>query len=125
MNNVTRVQNLQRCESLRRLDLTVNFLPPAALLSLASLRDNELLEELHLTGNPCTLWQGYRAFVIATLPQLKRLDGEQVRSAQLTHTQASFGRAACAASPAMAHTTATQALGLQQRQAAVRQLGDG
>lgn len=34
LNNVTRVQNLQRCESLRRLDLTANFVDLAGLLSL-------------------------------------------------------------------------------------------
>ena len=46
-----------------------------------SLRENEQLEELHLLGNPCTRWPGYRPFVVATLPQLQRLDGEQVGGA--------------------------------------------
>lgn len=31
-----------------------------------------------LTGNPCTDYTGYREFVIATLPQLKVLDGEEI-----------------------------------------------
>lgn len=141
MNNIRRVQNLQRCESLRRLDLSLNFLDAAALPSLrrlagaggegavllvgagwplvggggpllvggptvsgcrwvlarrgppasppmpgpcllllltCSLRANEALEELSLLGNPCTRWPGYRPYVLACLPHLQRLDGEQV-----------------------------------------------
>lgn len=54
----------------------------AALSSLAralrSLQENEHLEELHLLGNPCTRWPGYRPYVIGTLPRLRRLDGEPV-----------------------------------------------
>ena len=34
VNNIQRVQNLQRCESLRRLDLSVNFIDRAGLLTL-------------------------------------------------------------------------------------------
>ncbi len=34
LNNISRLQNLQRCESLRRLDLTANFVDRAGLLSL-------------------------------------------------------------------------------------------
>lgn len=34
VNNLTRVQNLQRCESLRCLDLSLNFIPTPGLLSL-------------------------------------------------------------------------------------------
>ena len=34
LNSIQRVQNLQRCESLRRLDLTANFVDAAGLLSL-------------------------------------------------------------------------------------------
>ena len=74
LNNVTRVQNLQRCESLRKLDLTANFVPKAALLGLAAcLGGGHALRELHLVGNPCADWEGYRAFVVAALPQLERL----------------------------------------------------
>lgn len=151
VNNIQRVQNLQRCESLRRLDLSVNFIDRPGLLSLRrwvlppqvgavgvlcahrggrgvglrlagasrwrvealpagapraapactpvpsplprarappapphprrSLQENEQLEELHLLGNPCTRWPGYRAYVIGTLPRLRRLDGEPVGAA--------------------------------------------
>ena len=73
VNNLTKVQNLQGCESLRKLDLTVNFIPKAGLLSLSSLKSNSQLQELHLLGNPCASWQHYRPYVIALLPQLHRL----------------------------------------------------
>jgi hypothetical protein len=73
LNNITKLQNLQRCESLQKLDLTVNFVPKAGLLSLPSLTGNYNLRELYLTGNPCTDWEGYRPYVIATLLQLQKL----------------------------------------------------
>ena len=76
LNNLTRVQNLEGCESLEKLDLTVNFIDKAGLNSLRALRSNKQLRELFLTGNPCTEWQGYRQYVIALLPQLQRLDGK-------------------------------------------------
>lgn len=73
VNNITKVQNLQRCESLQKLDLTVNFVNKAGLLSISSLADNYNLQELFLIGNPCTEWPGYRHYVIAKLPQLQKL----------------------------------------------------
>lgn len=73
VNNLTKIQNLQRCESLQKLDLTVNFLDKAGLLSVQSLQQNEHLSELYLLGNPCAEWPGYRQFVVGTLPQLRKL----------------------------------------------------
>ena len=73
LNNLRRVENLERCESLAKLDLTMNFIETTSLLSLATLQGNMHLKELHLIGNPCTEWSAYRPYVIATLPQLKRL----------------------------------------------------
>jgi protein TilB len=73
INNITKVQNLQRCESLQRLDLTINFIPKAGLLSLCSLAANYNLRDLYLIGNPCTDWPGYRQYVVAHLPQLAKL----------------------------------------------------
>ena len=88
MNNLTRVENLQGCESLRRLDLTLNFLGFRGLASLASLQGNELLRELYLVGNPCTQWQGYRPCVVTLLPQLTRLDGAEISPAERAAAQA-------------------------------------
>mmetsp|Transcript_29508 Transcript_29508/g.65337 ORF Transcript_29508/g.65337 Transcript_29508/m.65337 type:complete len:438 (+) Transcript_29508:154-1467(+) len=82
VNNITKLQNLQRCESLTKLDLTVNFISKAGLLSICSLQANEGLRELHLLGNPCTDWGGYRQYVIAQLPQLTKLDGQDIKRSE-------------------------------------------
>jgi len=82
VNNITKVQNLQRCESLAKLDLTINFIPKAGLLSLASLGGNHALRELFLVGNPCADWPGYRQYVLGALPQLTRLDGMDVKPSE-------------------------------------------
>ena len=86
----TQVENLSGCESLTKLDLTANFIAaPAGLLSVAELQHNRALTELFLAGNPCAKHDGYRDFVIATLPQLTRLDGaditpkERIKAAQV------------------------------------------
>ena len=73
INNITMIENLHRCESLAKLDLTMNFVDRPALSSLACLQPLIFLRELHLLGNPCTKWQSYRAYVIAMLPQLRTL----------------------------------------------------
>lgn len=41
-------------------------------------RCNEQLEQLFLMGNPCADYQDYREYVIATLVQLKELDGTSI-----------------------------------------------
>ncbi|EIE23977.1 outer arm dynein light chain 1 [Coccomyxa subellipsoidea C-169] len=82
INNITKVQNLQRCESLARLDLTMNFVTKACLPTVASLAANEFLTELHLVGNPCSEWANYRPFVIASVPQLLKLDGVEILEAE-------------------------------------------
>ena len=73
LNNITKIQNLQQCEALQRLDLTVNFIDKAGLLSVASLQENVHLQELFLLGNPCAEWPGYRPYVVATLLHLHKL----------------------------------------------------
>ncbi|KAK4475972.1 hypothetical protein MN116_001209, partial [Schistosoma mekongi] len=69
LNNIEKIENLEGCESLKKLDLTINFV--GDLMSVESLINVHFLEELYLTGNPCTEYPGYREFVVATLPQLK------------------------------------------------------
>ena len=44
LNSIERVENLEGCESLTKLDLTLNFI--AELTSVASLKHNEHLREL-------------------------------------------------------------------------------
>ncbi|XP_022789407.1 protein tilB homolog [Stylophora pistillata] len=80
LNNVTRVENLEGCESLQKLDLTVNFV--GELTSIESLRGNYHFRELYLTGNPCTEYEGYREYVIATLDNLKWLDGKEIEKSE-------------------------------------------
>ena len=89
----TQVENLGGCESLTKLDLTANFIDaPRGLLSIEELQHNNALTELFLSGNPCTKHDGYRDFVIATLPHLIRLDGtditpkERIKAAQVCLT---------------------------------------
>jgi protein TilB len=83
LNNITRVENLERCEALTKLDLTVNFIDLDELESIHSLKDNTMLRDFHLMGNPCVQhWEsGYRDYVIATLPQLSTLDGVAITRA--------------------------------------------
>ena len=52
INNVEKIENLNGLESLQKLDLTLNFI--GELTSVESLQFNYNLEELYLTGNPCT-----------------------------------------------------------------------
>ena len=82
INNVQKVENLQRCEFLTKLDLTLNFVPKAGLLSLHSLTSNVHLKDLYLVGNPCADWDGYREFVVATLPHIHKLDGTEIKPSE-------------------------------------------
>ncbi|KAH9638685.1 hypothetical protein HF086_013957 [Spodoptera exigua] len=76
LNNIEIIENLERCESLEKLDLTLNFI--GEIISVENLTGNYNLTNLYLTGNPCTDYDNYRDFVIATLPQLNRLDGCEI-----------------------------------------------
>jgi protein TilB len=71
---------------LEKLDLTVNFI--GDLRGVKGLRANRHLHELYLTGNPCSLFEGYREYVVATLPQLQKLDGVEIsRTERILATQ--------------------------------------
>ncbi|XP_053169606.1 dynein axonemal assembly factor 11 isoform X2 [Hemicordylus capensis] len=86
LNNIEQIENLEGCEDLQKLDLTVNFI--GKLSSITILKHNIHLRELFLTGNPCTDFEGYRQFVVATLPQLKFLDCREIgRSERLQALQ--------------------------------------
>ncbi|XP_036938885.1 protein tilB homolog isoform X2 [Acanthopagrus latus] len=86
LNNIEVIENLEGCESLQKLDLTVNFV--GRLSSVQSLKHNIHLAELFLVGNPCTEFEGYRQFVVASLPQLKWLDGTEIsRSERIRASQ--------------------------------------
>mmetsp|Transcript_52265 Transcript_52265/g.124666 ORF Transcript_52265/g.124666 Transcript_52265/m.124666 type:complete len:451 (+) Transcript_52265:66-1418(+) len=79
LNNISKIEGIEGCESLKKLDLTVNFVGVEELEeSIYNLKANISLEDLYLTGNPCEEWDGFRAYAIAHLPQLKQLDGKLV-----------------------------------------------
>jgi len=76
----TRISSLRRsCEFLEKLDLTVNFVDLDHFKdSIEHLRPLIHFKELFLMGNPCMEWPHAKDFVIATLPQLERLDGQDI-----------------------------------------------
>ncbi|XP_037357569.1 dynein axonemal assembly factor 11 isoform X1 [Talpa occidentalis] len=80
LNNIEKIENLEGCEGLKKLDLTVNFI--GELSSIKSLQHNIHLKELFLMGNPCADFDGYRPFVVATLQQLKWLDGKEIERSE-------------------------------------------
>ncbi|XP_046849224.1 dynein axonemal assembly factor 11-like isoform X2 [Xenia sp. Carnegie-2017] len=80
LNNIEIIENLEGCESLQKLDLTVNFV--GKLTSVKCLQANYHLREVYLTGNPCAQFNGYRQYVIVTLPQLKTLDGREIEKSE-------------------------------------------
>lgn len=77
LNNIEMIENLEGLESLSKLDLTLNFI--GDLTSVQNLKNNYNLRELILTGNYCCCYEGYRDFVIVTLPQLTNLDGIEIK----------------------------------------------
>ncbi|XP_015267858.1 PREDICTED: protein tilB homolog, partial [Gekko japonicus] len=80
LNNIERIENLEGCEDLQKLDLTANFI--GELSSIESLKKNIHLKELFLVGNPCTDFESYRPFVVATLHQLQFLDANEIRRSE-------------------------------------------
>ncbi|PHJ15444.1 leucine rich repeat-containing protein, partial [Cystoisospora suis] len=53
---------------------------------------NEKLEDLYLMGNPCTEWDGWRAYVIYHLPQLRQLDGKTVTPTERIESERLYRR---------------------------------
>ena len=83
VNSVAKIEGLNRCETLNKLDLTLNFVDVEDLQeSYENLDWCPVLDELTLTGNPCTDWPNYREYTIAKIPQLKRLDGEDITKSE-------------------------------------------
>jgi protein TilB len=90
LNNIRTIENLEHCESLEKLDLTVNFIED--LTCLENLKDNSLLRQLYLVGNPCTEDEDYRSFVIEMLPQLQILDGKPIEMSEKIIARQQFAR---------------------------------
>ena len=89
LNNIETIENLEGCESLSKVDLTVNFI--SQITSIETLKKNEFLRDLYLTGNPCTDFEGYREYVVATLTQLTHLDGKEISKSERIEAVQSYG----------------------------------
>ncbi len=83
INNISVIENLQNCEKLKKLDLTLNFIDIDALeVSVQNLKLNPLLADLTLTGNPFDKWSDARPYIIAHLSSLQRLDGNDITKSE-------------------------------------------
>jgi protein TilB len=79
LNNITVIEGLAACEFLNKLDLTVNFIDVDSFEeSLDNLSGLLHLKDLYLMGNPCMEWPGAREFLFSKLPQVERLDGQEI-----------------------------------------------
>jgi len=79
VNNIRKIEGVKGCESLAKLDLTLNFIDVEDLAeSMSNLEYNDELRELYLIGNPCLDWPRCKEYIYARLPQLRRLDAEEV-----------------------------------------------
>jgi protein TilB len=90
LNNISKIEGLQNAEFLKKLDLTVNFIDVDTLEeSINHLVPRDRLRDVYFMGNPCEAdWPGFKAFVIAKLPQVTNLDGVEItRSMQLQALQ--------------------------------------
>lgn len=80
LNCIERIENLENCENLNKLDFTANFI--GDLRCISSLKSNQFLRTLYLTGNPCINYNLYREYVINNLPQLAELDGQKIERSE-------------------------------------------
>ncbi|TMW69552.1 hypothetical protein Poli38472_001708 [Pythium oligandrum] len=81
LNNISKIEGLEACEFLEKLDLTVNFVDFDSLEeSIDHLKPLRHLRELYMMGNPAqSNWpEGFHEYVIASLPQLRLLDGKEI-----------------------------------------------
>ena len=81
INSIEVIENLEQCESLSKLDLTLNFINDVTCVR--RLRKNLGLKILYLTGNPCCDTEGYRAYVLQQLPHLLVLDGDDIKRSEV------------------------------------------
>ena len=83
VNSVNSVKGIRRCESLNKLDMTLNFIDLEDLKeSCEEMEWCENLVEAYFTGNPCTDWEHFRTYMIAKVPQLLRLDGTDITKSE-------------------------------------------
>ena len=69
LNNVSKIEGLDGCESLIKLDMTCNFIEIWNLEeSLKNLQHCDQLEDLYMMGNPAMDWAPAVDVVYAMLP---------------------------------------------------------
>ena len=79
LNNISKIENIEGCESLRKLDMTVNFIDVFEIHeSVECLSKLPNFKEIYLTGNPCEEWAGCKDYVIANIPRLELYNGETI-----------------------------------------------
>jgi len=89
VNSVKVVEGIKRCESLEKLDMTLNFIDVEDLeQSVDEMEYCENLVELYFTGNPCTEWKGCRNYILGRLPQIMRFDGDDVTKSERIQAKA-------------------------------------
>ena len=86
--------SFRNCEFLNKLDLTVNFIDVDTLEeSITHLQSRERLKDLYMMGNPSqTNWSGFNSYIIAKLPQLQALDGQQITKSMQIVAQQQLGK---------------------------------
>ena len=83
VNNLKKIEGIKFCESLYKIDLTLNFVTLETLEeSMEELQYLDELKEIYMTGNPCTDWDKCTDYILGMLPQLRRLDGLEVTKSQ-------------------------------------------
>ena len=79
LNNVAKIEGLDGCESLVKIDMTCNFVEVWDLEeSLRNIAHLPLLREMYMMGNPCMDWAPATDLIFAMLPQLMLLDGKEI-----------------------------------------------
>lgn len=83
VNSVQVIENLEKCESLNKLDLTMNFVDIENLKQSAeTLSKVHSIREVYLTGNGCEDFKYFKEYIIAKVPQLTLLDGNEIFKSQ-------------------------------------------
>jgi len=79
VNSISLIEGVRGCESLQKLDFTLNFIDVEDLEeSMDNLAELPDFRELYFIGNPATDWEHYKDYIVAKLPHLGRLDGDDV-----------------------------------------------
>ncbi|XP_059473636.1 dynein axonemal assembly factor 11 isoform X2 [Neocloeon triangulifer] len=76
VNNISSLADFRCCSKLRELYMRKNSI--SELNEVCYLQDCANLQNLTLTENPCTNFEGYRLAVIRALPRLQKLDDVEV-----------------------------------------------